>query len=153
MVGLDFSAPAVEAANALAAETGLDGRFVVGDVYDSPAILDGERFDIVYTGLGALNWLPDLPRWGEVVRSLLADDGFLYLAEFHPFTDVFADHDLTVEGSYFHDPAGIRIEDDGGTYADLSASTDAQRDPRVGPSDRRGARRRARRRPAARALP
>ena len=35
VVGLDFSAPAVEAANELAAETGLDGRFVQADLYDA----------------------------------------------------------------------------------------------------------------------
>jgi SAM-dependent methyltransferase len=123
VAGLDFSAPAIEAANRLASETGLDGRFVAADLYDAVAALGGERFDIVYTGLGALNWLPDLRRWAEVVRSLLADRGSLYLAEFHPFTDVFADSDLTVEADYFHDPAGVRIEDEGGTYADLEART------------------------------
>jgi SAM-dependent methyltransferase len=123
-VGLDFSAPAIEAASRLGSETGLDGTFVAADVYDAVAALDGERFDIVYTGLGALNWLPDLPRWAEVVASLLAEGGFLYLAEFHPLTDVFADDDLTVDGDYFHNPAGIRIEDEGGTYADLDAQTE-----------------------------
>ena len=123
VVGLDFSEPAVEAADRLAAETGLDGTFVAADLYDAVASLGGERFDIVYTGLGALNWLPDLRRWAEVVGSLLADAGFLYLAEFHPFSDVFADDDMTIVYGYFHDPAGIRLEDDGGTYADLSAST------------------------------
>ena len=83
----------------------------------------GERFEIVYTGRGALNWLPDLRRWAQLVSSLLAADGFLYLAEFHPFTDVFADDDLTIDLDYFHDPAGLRISDDGGTYADLDAET------------------------------
>jgi SAM-dependent methyltransferase len=123
VVGLDFSAPAIEAANRLAAETGLDATFVAADLYDAVSALGGDRFDVVYTGLGALNWLPDLGRWAEVVSSLLADGGILYLAEFHPFTDVFADDDLTVDGGYFHDPAGVRIEDDGGTYADLTAPT------------------------------
>ena len=123
VVGLDFSEPAVAAANALAAETGLDGSFVAADLYAAPAALGGERFDVVYTGLGALNWLPDLTRWADVVNSLLADDGFLYLAEFHPFADVFADEDLSVAYDYFHDPAGLRLEDDGGTYADLEAET------------------------------
>ena len=84
MVGLDFSGPAVEAANSLAAETGLDARFVQADVYDAAEALGGERFDVVYTGLGALNWLPDLPRWAEVVASLLDDGGFLYLASSTP---------------------------------------------------------------------
>ncbi|MFI5121655.1 MAG: class I SAM-dependent methyltransferase [Vicinamibacteria bacterium] len=123
VVGLDFSQPAVAAANALAAETRLDGTFVAADVYDARAALGGERFEVVYTGLGALNWLSDLGRWAEVVSSLLADDGILYLAEFHPFADVFADEDLTVAYDYFHDPAGLRLEDDGGTYADLEAAT------------------------------
>jgi SAM-dependent methyltransferase len=123
VVGLDFSEPAIEAANALAGETGLDGRFVRADLYDAVEALGGERFDIVYTGLGALNWLSDLDRWGEVVTSLVADGGFLYLAEFHPFADVFAGEELTVAYDYFHDPAGIRLSDDGGTYADLSAPT------------------------------
>jgi hypothetical protein len=86
-------------------------------------VLDGERFEIVYTGLGALNWLDDLPRWAEIVAELLRPGGFLYLSEFHPFADVFADEDLKVVGDYFGDPAGDRIEDTGGTYADLDAST------------------------------
>jgi len=123
VVGVDFSQPAIDAANALAAETGVDGRFVQSDVYDAAKALGGERFDIVYTGLGALYWLPDLEGWSDLVVSLLAGGGFLYLAEFHPFTDVFADESLTVESDYFHDPAGVRIADDGGTYADLAAST------------------------------
>jgi SAM-dependent methyltransferase len=124
VVGVDFSAPAVEAANELAAETRLDGRFVQADVYEAADVLGGERFDIVYTGLGALNWLNDLERWGRVVASLLREGGFLYLAEFHPFAAVFADEDLSVVYDYFHDPAGVRLEDDGGSYADLSARTE-----------------------------
>ena len=122
VVGLDFSAPAVEAANALAADTGLDARFVTADVYTAPDALGGERFDIVYTGLGALNWLPDLRRWASVVASLLVTGGFLYLVEFHPFTWVFGDDDLSVVLDYFHDPAGSRF-DEPGTYADLDAET------------------------------
>ena len=35
VAGLDFSGPAVEAANSLAAETGLDARFVQADVHDA----------------------------------------------------------------------------------------------------------------------
>ena len=122
VVGLDFSAPGVEAANALAADTGLDARFVTADVYAAADALGGERFDIVYTGLGALNWLPDLRRWASVVASLLVTGGFLYLVEFHPFTWVFADDDLSVVLDYFHDPEGSRF-DDPGSYADLDAET------------------------------
>jgi SAM-dependent methyltransferase len=124
VVGLDFSGPAVEAANRLAAETELDARFVQADVYDAFEALGEERFDVVYTGLGAINWLPDLPRWAQVVASLLNDDGFLYLAEFHPFTWGFGDDLATYELDYFHDPDGLNPDaDETGSYADLSAET------------------------------
>jgi SAM-dependent methyltransferase len=124
VVGLDFSEPAVRAATELAVETGLDARFVQSDVYDAVAALDGERFDIVYTGLGALNWLPDLPRWAGVVADLLVDDGVLYLSEFHPLSWVFADEDRTVAYDYFHNPEGETFDDgETGSYADLDAKT------------------------------
>jgi hypothetical protein len=87
-------------------------------------LLEGERFDIVYTGLGALNWLGDLDRWAAVVASLLSPGGFLYLAEFHPFTEVFGDDDLTVERDYFQDAEGERFDGPAGTYADLEAQTE-----------------------------
>jgi SAM-dependent methyltransferase len=122
VVGLDFSKPAIEAAAGLAEDTGLEARFLRADVYDAVEALRGERFDVVYTGLGALNWLPDLPRWAEIVVALLEPGGFLYLSEFHPFTWVLADDEPTVELDYFHDPEGEWIEE-GGTYADLTAPT------------------------------
>ena len=111
------------AANALAADTGLDARFVTADVYDAADALEGERFDIVYTGLGALNWLPDLRRWASVVASLLVTGGFLYLAEFHPFTWVFADDDLSVVARLLSRPGGLALRRRPGTYADLDAET------------------------------
>ena len=58
------------------------------DVYDAVAAFGGQRFDIVYTGIGALVWLPDIPRWARVVANLLAPGGFLYLVEGHPFVQI-----------------------------------------------------------------
>ncbi|MDT0320383.1 class I SAM-dependent methyltransferase [Streptomyces millisiae] len=103
VTGLDFSAKAVEQARALAADVGLAdrARFVVSDVYEAPAALPGERFDIVYTGLGSLVWLPDLTRWAEVVAGLLAEGGALYLVEFHPATDMLGEDGRTVDHDYF----------------------------------------------------
>ena len=124
VVGLDFSPPAIEAATSLASETGLDARFVCANVYDSPEALGGDRSEIVYTGLGALNWLPDLARWSEIVAELLEPDGFLYLTEFHPFTWVFADETLEIEYDYFHNPEGESFGDgEQGSYADMTAPT------------------------------
>lgn len=123
--GLDFSEPAVTAANELATELGIDASFVQANVYDAADALDGERFDVVYTGLGALNWLPDLSRWAGVVADLLKPGAFLYLSEFHPMTAVFSDDDKRrIEYDYFHDPEGLRLDDDEpGTYADLEVPT------------------------------
>ena len=122
VVGLDFSQPAVDTANALAIELGLDARFVCSDVYDAVGALGGEQFDLVYTGLGALNWLPDLGRWADVVTALIKPGGRLLLAEFHPFSWVFGDDDLTVEHDYFsREPF---IWDDPGSYADITAATE-----------------------------
>ncbi len=121
VVGLDFSAPAIEEARRLAAKLGLEAYFVQSDVYDAPDSLGGRDFDVVYTGLGALNWLPDIRRWAGVVAALVRPGGFLYLSEFHPFTDVFGDEDLSVEYDYFRrEPI---VWDEPGTYADFDAET------------------------------
>jgi SAM-dependent methyltransferase len=122
VVGLDFSQPAVDAANDLATDLALDAAFVCADVYDAGEALGGERFDVVYTGFGALNWLPDLPRWASVVASLLRPGGRLLLAEFHPFSWVFADEDRSLGYDYFASEA-LEWEVDGGSYADAGAAT------------------------------
>ena len=122
VTGLDFSAPGVEVANVLANDLGLDARFVCANVYDAVDVLDGQTFDIVYTGLGAINWLPDLERWAQVVAALVAPDGFLYLSEFHPFSWVFGDDDLSVVNPYFTDEPWVDTQS--GTYADLEAHTE-----------------------------
>jgi len=121
--GLDFSAPAVEAARGLAAEIGIEAEFVRSDVYEAQGALGNRTFDVVYTGLGALNWLPDIDRWAGVAAGLVRPGGFLYLAEFHPFSDVFGDDDLTVEHDYFHTEEP-QVWDEPGTYADLEAETE-----------------------------
>ncbi|MQS36391.1 class I SAM-dependent methyltransferase [Streptomyces katsurahamanus] len=125
VVGLDFSEPAVEAARALAAEIGFGperAAFVAADVYDAVEAVPDARYDIVYTGTGALNWLPDIERWARTAASLVAPGGFLYLAEFHPLTDALDDETGSkVVHDYFSRDAWL--DDMPGTYADLDAET------------------------------
>jgi SAM-dependent methyltransferase len=83
VTGLDFSAPAIEAARELAAEVGVAARFVHSNVYDAPATIP-ETFDVVYTGWGAICWLHDIRRWTAIVAQFLAPGGFFYIAEPHP---------------------------------------------------------------------
>jgi SAM-dependent methyltransferase len=96
VVGLDFSAPALAAASDLAERCGLDIEWIESDVYGAAAALGGRTFDVVYTGVGALNWLPDLTTWAQVVRSLLRPGGFLYLLELHPMWVALGDDGRTI---------------------------------------------------------
>jgi len=94
VVGLDFSAPAIDAARGLAKELGLEARarFVEADVYDAPAaVAEPNAFDLVYVTWGAICWLPDLRRWAEVVAHFLKAGGRLYLADGHPAAYIFDD--------------------------------------------------------------
>ena len=129
VVGLDFSGPAVEAARGIAAQIGMSrerASFVESDVYAAADAVPEESYDIVYTGVGALCWLPDIRRWAEVAASLVAPGGFLYLAEFHPITDALDDETGTrVVHDYF--ARGAMVYEASGTYADLEARTENNR--------------------------
>jgi SAM-dependent methyltransferase len=123
VVGVDLSLPAVEAARAVAARAGIEAEFVAANVYDAPAALGGRTFDRVYTGIGALTWLPDIAAWARTVAALLRPGGRLHLVEFHPVTHwCLADDDLTVAHSYFHEGPWVWGDDDAGSYADADAT-------------------------------
>lgn len=83
-VGLDLSGAAITQARRIAGQAGLAIEYVHANVYDAVAALGGRRFDVVYTGKGALCYLPDLRRWAEVVSRLLRPGGRVYVVEFHP---------------------------------------------------------------------
>ncbi len=121
MRGLDFSPPALEEARRLAAATGADVDFVESDLYDAVGALDGERFDLVYTGIGAICWLPDIERWAEVVGRLLAPGGRLFMREGHPMLwaleESRSDGLLAVEYPYFEREEPL-VFSDGASYVE-----------------------------------
>jgi SAM-dependent methyltransferase len=84
MTGLDFSPAALAEARRLAGRVGAGVNFVEADVYDAVTVLGAGRFDLVYTGIGALCWLPGIARWAGVVGGLLRPGGRLFLREGHP---------------------------------------------------------------------
>lgn len=124
VTGLDFSTKAIEYARALADDIGVtSARFVTSDVYSAEDALPGEVFDIVYTGVGALVWLPDIPRWARVVASLLVDGGTFYINEFHPVANIFDDGDgRTVAHDYFRREP--ELFEGGYTYTDSDRPLD-----------------------------
>ncbi len=83
VTGVDFSEPAIAAARDISLRGGAPGRFVVAELYDSPDVLP-EHFDIVYTGTGALVWLPDIAGWAQVVAKFVRPGGTLYVRDGHP---------------------------------------------------------------------
>ncbi len=123
VTGIDFSEPALEAARALAAETGIDARFLLSNVYELPNRLD-EQFDVVFTSYGALCWLPDIRGWARVAAHFVRPGGTFYLVEFHPMAGIFDDQpgvtELRVRYPYFALANPMRFDDDG-TYAGRAA--------------------------------
>ncbi|MEU6373399.1 class I SAM-dependent methyltransferase [Streptomyces sp. NPDC046909] len=120
VVGLDFSEPAVETARGLAGDLGFGpdrAAFVTADVYDAAQAVPDPSYDIVYTGVGALCWLPDIRRWAETAAALVAPGGFLYLAEFHPITDVLDDETGSRVVHDYFDP-DAQVYELSGTYTD-----------------------------------
>ena len=124
MTGLDFSDKSLDEARRLAASAGADIPYVQSNVYDAHAAV-GDGFDFVYTGVGALCWLPDVAGWARVVASLLRPGGRLFIREGHPILWAL-DYDrkddlLALELPYFEHPEP-QVYEEGGTYV----ATDAE---------------------------
>lgn len=121
VTGLDFSASAAQAGRDLVAQTGDDVDFVVSNVYDAADALGGERFDLVFTGIGALCWLPDIDRWAATVASLLKPGGRLHLREIHPI--VWSVDERIPDGPHLRFPYFQQTEpvlwDDDTTYVEV----------------------------------
>lgn len=125
MTGLDFSGAALVQARRLAERTGAAVDFVQADVYDAVQALGEAEFDLVYTGVGALCWLPEIRRWAEVVAALLRPGGRLFLREGHPMLWALADPRpdglLAVEHPYFERPEPT-VWDEPGTYVETDVT-------------------------------
>ena len=121
VTGIDFSPEAIAAARRLSDESGTPGRFVETELYLTPQSVADEQFDVVYTGVGAINWLPDISRWGEVVATMLKPGGVFYIRECHPVAwslrfPIENPHDetLAIEHPYFEVADPIRWDLDVG---------------------------------------
>ncbi|MGO4594740.1 class I SAM-dependent methyltransferase [Leifsonia sp. 2TAF2] len=115
VTGLDFSSVSIEEARRLVADTGDDVDFVVSDVYDATEVLTPGSFDLVYTGVGALCWLPRIQPWAAVVADLLAPGGSLFLREGHPIlwsTDERLGDDLHLRFPYFEQQEPLEWDSD-----------------------------------------
>jgi len=116
MTGLDFSGESLEQARRLSKTAGPDVDYVQSDVYAAREVLGTGEFDLVFTGIGALCWLPDVRLWAQIVHDLLAPGGVLHIREGHPMLwaiDESMDGALVVDYPYFETAKPVTDEHDG----------------------------------------
>ncbi len=127
VTGLDQSSASLDAARALFDSVDTPATFVESNVYDAVDTLGDTTFDLVYTGIGALNWLPDIARWGDVVGRLVRPGGRLYLREGHPIAWAIDDTDhgdgsLRLRYPYFETEQPVTF-DEAETYVETGGAT------------------------------
>lgn len=97
-VGFDICDEAILEAQSYATLSPLNCSFVRTDVYDiGPEYRD--QFDYVFLNVGALMWLPELPKLFEIIQAMLAPSGHLSLVDLHPFALMSPHYQATSEGS------------------------------------------------------
>jgi SAM-dependent methyltransferase len=119
MTGLDLSEASLAQARRLAEQAGADIDYVQSELYDALSVLEPGSFDLVYTGVGALCWLPDVQGWAQIVAALLRPGGRLFIREGHPMLwaveEGRQDGLLVLEYPYFERPEPD-VFDDADTY-------------------------------------
>ncbi|OXM63807.1 class I SAM-dependent methyltransferase [Amycolatopsis vastitatis] len=120
VTGLDFSGAALAQARRFAATAGASIDFHEANVHDAVEVLGAGRFDLVYTGIGALCWLPSAARWASVVAGLLRPGGRLFIREGHPMLWSLDERtDLAVPRFPYFEHAEPLVFDDPGTYVSV----------------------------------
>lgn len=105
VTGIDISPRSLGHARELAKKMGIQADFIESDILDVIDRVD-KKFDIVFASTGVLCWLPDIDRFALAVHHLLADGGFFYILDGHPFRNVMLDEHGEVQpnkivGDYF----------------------------------------------------
>ncbi len=119
----DFSDKAIKLGEELNRELKTDVKFILCNLYDLKEKLH-EKYDIVFTSYGVLPWLHDLKKWAELISYFLKEEGFFYIVEIHPFSNVFENErktkSLKVAYPYFYSPEPEEYPPEG-SYADKEA--------------------------------
>jgi SAM-dependent methyltransferase len=125
MTGLDLSGASLAQARRIAAAAQTEIEYVEADVYRAAEVLGEGGFDLVFTGIGALCWLPSVARWAQTVAALLRPGGRLFLREGHPVLwavdETRADGLIVLDLPYF-ETAQPLVWDEDGTYVDTDVS-------------------------------
>nr|OQO30688.1 hypothetical protein B0A51_01963 [Rachicladosporium sp. CCFEE 5018] len=116
ITGLDLSPESLRLARELCGKAtgGEKCKFVEGDVYQAVELIGEGEMDLVFTGIGALCWIPSITKWAEVVVKLLKPGGRLFIREGHPILwalDETVKNSLAVRYPYFETEKPMVFED------------------------------------------
>ncbi|QWT41606.1 class I SAM-dependent methyltransferase [Dickeya dadantii] len=89
VTAVDYSAAAIDTANAIKHKFGLKTNFYCANVYDLSE-LNLSDFDLVFTSYGVLVWLQHLNLWANAIASHLKPGGELLLIDEHPVARMFS---------------------------------------------------------------
>ncbi|WP_294179230.1 bifunctional 2-polyprenyl-6-hydroxyphenol methylase/3-demethylubiquinol 3-O-methyltransferase UbiG [uncultured Schumannella sp.] len=129
VTGLDFSPASLAEARRLAADTGAAIDYVEADVARAAEALEPGTFDLVYTGIGAIGWLPKIRPWAAAVSALLKPGGRFFMREGHPLMWTLDESDadrLTPRFGYFEHEDPL-VFDSAETYVATSGVISATR--------------------------
>ncbi|NMY70189.1 class I SAM-dependent methyltransferase [Pseudomonas sp. WS 5414] len=127
MSGLDFSSASLAEARTLAQRCNTPIDYHESDVFAATDVLPHGEFDLVYTGIGALCWLPSIERWAQTVGALLKPGGRLFIREGHPMLwalDEEQRDSLQVAFPYFERSEPL-VWDEDTTYVETESSLKA----------------------------
>ncbi len=126
VTGVDISEAQIALAQQKAREAGLPARFLASDVYTLPTELQQGTFDYVYTGGGAIVWLPELTRWGQVIAAALKPGGRVLIYDEHPVAQCLwvSDGELHIDGDYFRRERPGYCEPGWGHFDDQGKATE-----------------------------
>ncbi|MBW8354199.1 MAG: class I SAM-dependent methyltransferase [Pseudomonas sp.] len=127
MSGLDFSSASLAEARTLAQRCNTPIDYHESDVFAATDVLPRGEFELVYTGIGALCWLPSIERWAQTVGALLKPGGRLFIREGHPMLwalDEEQRDSLQVAFPYFERSEPL-VWDEDTTYVETESSLKA----------------------------
>jgi Methylase involved in ubiquinone/menaquinone biosynthesis len=113
--GIDQSEQFLDQGRRLAAAAGQAPALIAADIYDLPEGIG--TFDLVLITIGVLNWMPDLPRFFEIVASLMSPGAQLVIYETHPVMEMFdPDAERPHEPSFSYFRTEPQVQDAAITY-------------------------------------
>mgnify|MGYP001941230259 CR=1 FL=1 len=119
VVGVDLSGESLRRARNIAQRCGAKVDYIQSNVYDAREAVEGD-FDLVYTSLGVLCWLPDVEPWARVVASLLRPGGRFFIRDDHPMFMAIGEDvsdGLRIEQPYFQQDVPMTW-DEAGSYVE-----------------------------------